>query len=150
MMGLPEKFARGILNSNFIDNEGQPSIQLFVFEDKSLNTISNNLELSINLLSDVDAITQLLNETSTKYLGDLLYKEGVVVLSTECFHLMSAFPNNRKYGLAIKEDALPNNQYHGNLLMKSGVSKPIRMKIAYAIFQNCFLDYINGRNLTTD
>lgn len=145
-MDMPERFARGVNIKDNLSEDGHPSYLLYRFQDKDLNPITNKLELSINLIYEEEAITQLLNARSTNNPDEILYKYGVVISSMDVFQQISSAPNMKKYLLTIVKDALPNNEYHGNIQMINETRKNVRTSIAHSIAQICFLELISNPN----
>lgn len=146
MMDLPDKFIRGIKSSSELDDDGVPAASVFMFDDKLTKPERNLAEISINWVDNDKVMENTLKEESTKFPGELLYKKGVAVLSTEEYHKICTSPNNKQNGLHYERDKLPDKPYHGNLLLQIGTNKRVKLRIAYSIIQTCFIEIIENKH----
>jgi len=143
-MQEPEKCIRGILNLDFIDEDGVANIGLFQFRKRE--PADDWCEASINWMDDERTIVFTLNQT--KLNGELKYKIGIAILprsELDRIKKRHGFAGHFKY----KRAPLPDNSYHGNLLLKNNIlparSKMLRNILAFSSQIHRREDIINQR-----
>ena len=126
-MNYPANFIRGIPNENTME-EDYPKADLFKNFEVNPNRSDDYKELSINWADDKGALKIIFNQKK----GDteeLQFKVGGAVIATEDLEALRKKPqicDKFKY----ERNPLPDNTYHGNLLLRISASKPIRDMIA--------------------
>lgn len=118
---FPDYFLRGLSNKNYISN-GMVVQDAFQFVD--FNREDNKRELSINWLDDEEALTNILSQRKDS--GKLQFPAGVAKLEMSTVMMVLANLKNAGY-FSYERSPLPNNIYHGNLLLDNSVEKPIRL-----------------------
>lgn len=124
-MEFAKDFWRGIPNSSFISNN-RLSAQAFQFDDNPDRTDSYR-ELSINWNDEPESLEVLLSQRKEKD-DQIQFKAGAARIEVANLKLLFSsfiFDNSFKY----ERSPLPNNRFHGNLLIKSGLDKPERTMI---------------------
>ena len=118
----PDEFLRGIPNKDFI-SDGQVLPNAFQFED--LNRTDKKSELSINWLDDEGAIQVAIDQRKAN--GKIQFVGGVARLNRSMVQLV--LTNIRQNAVSYERARLPENPYHGNILIDSSIEKPIRLLI---------------------
>lgn len=125
-MDYPSNCLRGIPNPSYFNPDGTVGSHLFYFEANDHRTDGWN-DLSINW-EDNDSVSEFtLSQKNPD--GGLQFKGGLVVLPRDELDRL----NNRplvKGLLSYERDALPDNPFHGNLLLQANTSKPTMKLIA--------------------
>ena len=131
-MNYPEKLLRGIPNKNDIDEEGNPSSHLFQFSERCgvPQREDGFREESINWYDNEGALKQLL--TQKKDDGSLQFRVGAAVLFRSDIDQIKKF-SVVKQRLDYERRVIPENEYHGNLLLKKDTPKSIMKRIAASI-----------------
>ncbi len=131
-MGFPNLFIRGISNKQDLDEESIVLSGAFDFQEVSREDEYGN-ELSINWIDDDGAIDEAKNKEKEN--GELQFKAGLAILNRTKIDLFfhDHIEQNR---FNYERDALPNNKYHGNLLINKSVKKSI-VKILKASLSLC-------------
>ena len=125
-MDYPSKILRGIPNKEFLDEYGNPHTSLFNFSRPSSDRNDNNIEESINWEDDEDAIRFTLEQKKD---GRIQFSEGIAVMSrSEVDRLCIRMVVKNK--LTYERKKLPENKYHGNLLLANDTPKKLKAKIA--------------------
>ena len=106
----PKEFLRGIPNKDFISG-GHVNANAFQFDD--VGRQDGNKELSINWLDDAEAITLALSQRKEN--GKIQFSAGVARLDLDYVKLI--FQSISVGIFSYERSALPDNQYHGNLLL---------------------------------
>ena len=134
--GYPESFYRGLTNKDCRTQEGFIAAGAFLFDEYDPGHRNDEYrELSINWKDDSGSLTRLLNQhkphSETKQ-----FKEGCCEVSVAKMKLVlkahidqSYFSYERRKIEADEENDIEANPYHGNLLMKHGVSNGLRKQI---------------------
>lgn len=123
-MDFPSNFCRGVIR---VDNQYFSRVDLADSPDAvplPLSAVFNGFdlpdpprsdgfyELSINWVDNNDAITHLFNQKKDKH---YTYSGGVCIVELAIYkNLMNRISGKLDY----ERDVLPENEYHGNLLMK--------------------------------
>ena len=128
-MDYPDNCIKGIPNNTFITNEGTPTANLFYFPENPSRG-DEWVEQSINWEDGDSAVEFTLNQK--KDTGEIHFKGGAAILSRNELERLNNRPQIKGL-LSYERKPLPNNRYHGNLLMKSGTSKQTMKLIASAI-----------------
>lgn len=117
---LPKKIIRGIPNHTYIDDDGYPKYTLFYeFASNPAREIER-LELSINWYDNTSALAQIFEQKKND--GEYQFKIGGVVLSKDELDRQRSRPAVQGL-LSYERYKLEDNDYHGNLLLKKGLSK---------------------------
>ena len=120
---LPKEFLRGITNKDFVKN-GHVMQTAFQFDEATRE--DNMKEASINWLDDEGAITVALNQRKEN--GKLQFVAGIARLDLSRVKLILA---SLPEGLFSYERApIPDNKYHGNLLVSNNADKQMRLLIS--------------------
>lgn len=133
-MDYPEKFIRGISNSDFIDKEGRASAALFQFLD--MKRADEFYESSINWYDDEEALQHIMNQRKEKEETKFQFKCGAAIIARSEADRIIANPLYKDI-FAYERFPIAGNQYHGNLLRKDNViKKPIQNVIAASLAMN--------------
>jgi hypothetical protein len=128
-MPYPEKMLRGISDQNSIDADGRVSAGAFQFRP-SATRVDAFEEASINWYDDEESLKLILNQQKDD--GSLQFKFGIAVLPKECVDRMKTTLTG-KGSIDYERSLLPDNKYHGNLLMLNSLTKQIRSTISGAL-----------------
>jgi hypothetical protein len=128
-MNYPERLIRGISNADFIDSEGRATAMLFQFDDAEKDGFC---ECSINWYDNADAMKLLLDQKKQGNENTYQFKIGAAVLLRSWLDEMINRPNC-KDALKYERAEIDENPYHGNLLRKIGLTKPINNMLAACI-----------------
>ena len=118
----PKEFLRGISNKDFIQN-GYVLATAFQFEDQG--RVDNKTEASINWLDDDGAIIIALAQKKDN--GKLQFPAGIAKLNLENVKLVLRSFSEEEF--SYERAPVEGNQYHGNLLLKSTISRPVKQLI---------------------
>lgn len=133
----PESFLRGISNKDFISKDGYVLPSAFQFDDGLRN--NGKKELSINWYDCEDALVTALEQKRED--GRKQFSVGVAKLDLVRVKIfLGAFIENNTFFYERQE--LPENPYHGNLLIPENLSKPVRSLISSG------LALVAGTNVT--
>ena len=128
-MKLPDNCIKGIPNKDFLEDNGYPQSRLFYFEER--HTRSDGLiEQSINWEDDDLAIEFSLNQKKEN--GERQFKAGVAIISRHEIDRLNKQPTVGG-ALSYERQPLPNNCYHGNILLQADIKKTRRKMIAAAL-----------------
>lgn len=126
-LGYPISFYRGLANKDFISN-GQVLASAFQFDDKIRE--DGYKELSINWDDDDNSLNILL--TQRKDNGKIQFVAGAAKLDLQRVNLiLNEHINNGNFKYERRQ--LPQNKYHGNLLLCGTVNKQIRSLISHGL-----------------
>jgi hypothetical protein len=128
-MAFAKELIRGIMNSDQMAGD-YADASLFKNFEAAEGRNDGFLELSINWYDDIEALTSILHQKKDN--GELQYKVGAAILPRKIIDEFRKRPI-AKDRLAYERKAEPGNDYHGNLLLKEGVSKKERNIIASGI-----------------
>ena len=126
-MSYPDECIRGISDVSCV-TEDKPTSHLFNFKDEN-NRSDGWCEQSINWKDDEYSIQFTLKQQKN---GDVQFKVGIAIISRDQLDKLNRRPAIAGI-LSYERDALENNQYHGNLLLKTNTPKPIRKMVAAGI-----------------
>lgn len=129
IMSYPDNCIRGIPNKSFLIEDGSIGSHLFHFKPED-GREDGWIEQSINWEDDDLAIEFTLNQTKEN--GERQFKAGVAKIPRDEIDRLSRLPTVNGI-LSYERRAVENNQYHGNLLLKTNVPKPTMRKIAAGI-----------------
>jgi hypothetical protein len=134
----PQEFARGILNSDFLDKD-LPNANLF-YEFKDGSRTDGKAELSINWVDNENAIA-ILKEQKGKDPKKPQYSCGVSLFSTDELKRLCVKNQYCKNTLDYERKSIDGNEFHGNLLLIKEANSNIKRRnmIAATIVTNCFL-----------
>ncbi len=118
-MSYPDNCIRGISVTDHLTQEGTASTALFQFKER---TNDNWSELSINW---DDGNVLEFTFTQRKDDGELQFNVGAVVIPTNKIDDLINLPTASGH-LAYERQPLPDNRYHGNILLNSNISKPLK------------------------
>jgi hypothetical protein len=136
MEHYPNNLIRGVANRSELNEEGLPSINLFLFRPNESRS-DNKLELSINWCDDkTKALSIAMNQMKGDESGDFQFKVGVAVLSRERLDLVKkSLICMGKIG--YERAPIENNEFHGNIVCTAGLSKQtmaiIRSSLAISV-----------------
>lgn len=118
-MTLPENCIKGIPNDQFLTPEG--GVYTNVFEFATGHRSDGWMESSVNWQDDEHALAFTLAQTRSD--GALQFRAGAAILSRYEIDSLIARPNigNR---VSYERQTLPENSYHGNILLSANTSKP--------------------------
>lgn len=131
-MCYPEELLKGI-PKDFIDENGLPQARLFHFGEKSgvpMRADDFNEE-SITWNDDPEAKELLLCQRKGNS-QELQFKCGIAILSRKALDGVKVLPL-AKDKLDYERAIIPDNKYHGNLLLKKDVPKHVMKYIAASI-----------------
>lgn len=127
-MPFPEDCIRGISYAGQLLEPDVAGIGLFQFQE--VERADDWDELSINWNDDDGAIESILNQEKED--GTPQFRIGAAYLSRERVDQAKADPAG-KGRVAYERRALPDNPYHGNILLRRGTEKLIRRRIQHAL-----------------
>ena len=130
MLDYPDELLRGISNNDFIDEEGRASALLFQFDDADRQ--DGYMEASINWFDDEYSLKLMLAQRKQNDDTTYQFKIGVAILSRDRLDLIVKSPN-AKNAISYERQKLYMNPYHGNILLKSGLTKQIRLMLAGSV-----------------
>lgn len=124
---FPQEFLRGLASKDFVC-DGHVMASAFQFDE--VGRADNMLEASINWLDDEGAIDIALNQRK-KENGKIQFSAGVARLDLEQVKLFlySFAPGTLSYERA----SLPENNYHGNLLLPNTMKKAVKLQLMNAL-----------------
>lgn len=128
-MNYPEKLIRGIASNDYIDSEGRLSSAAFQFEASRNHEKTD--EASITWYDNEEALNIAWNQKSSFREG-IQFKAGVAILSRKMLDVVIHRPNVMN-ALDYERRPTQDNPYHGNLLMKQGLSNGIKRSIIGAL-----------------
>ena len=127
-MSYPDECLKGIPNESFITQDKKISAHLFYFKDEHIRP-DGWCRQSINWNDDDNSIQHTLNQKNN---GNVQFKIGVVLLSRAELDKISRRPLINGM-LSYERDPLPDNRYHGNLLLKTDYSDRTMKMVAATI-----------------
>lgn len=126
-MGYPDNCIKGIPNEKeFLIPDGSVAAHLFHFKPEPRRTDSRD-EQSVNWEDDDSAVPFTLAQR--KEGGERQFRGGVAILPRAEIDRINRRPTVGGI-LSYERQALPDNPYHGNILLRAGVPKPTMKKIA--------------------
>jgi len=139
-MCYPDELLRGIPNHGFIEDE-YPTSVLFYFEkrDDQPDRADGYQEQSINWRDDDGALTLLISQRKPD--SSIQFKAGAAVLSRCELDRLISRPA-LKQRLSYERSGTADNRYHGNLLLRKGVSNRAMKMIAASIATWCVSEII--------
>ena len=123
---FPDNGIRGVCNNQYVLENGSIGSALFFFENK-FHRDDGWTELSINWEDDLAAIEFTLKQKKPD--GEIKFKEGAVKFPRAEIHRIANFESYKGL-LSYERQPEKKNPYHGNILLKSGVSKKKMKNIA--------------------
>ncbi len=122
---FPESCIKGISAQDQIGQGGNAAPHLFNFKDKIRP--DGWKEQSINWNDDEEAISFTLSQERDN--GSIQFAYGVAILPT---HEIERVKRHIKVpsALSYERDALPGNRYHGNILLRGDIQKPLMRMIS--------------------
>ena len=123
-MPYPEYCLKGIKAKDCISDDGE--IEAHLFEFKKRND-SEDWRQSVNWQDDDLAIEFTLRQTKPD--GTLLFKHGIVSVSRREIDRINSRPSINGV-LSYERDQLPDNPYHGHLVLEARIPKRKMWKIA--------------------
>jgi len=127
-MPYPDNCIKGIPNANCLLDDGAiASLTLFAFHgDRSRS--DGWIEESINWMDDEHAIDATLAQTKD---GDFQLKVGVALIPRSELDKLKKRTGTGSFD--YERARLPDNDYHGNLLLKEDVEKTLKTMIRSAL-----------------
>ena len=128
MTEYPEELLRGIScnNEQFITPEGYPTQAVFRFDEYNPERKDGFRELSINWVDDEVAVDLLLKQINPRN-NQLQFQGGYCKIRKSSFNSMNVYFDkghlNYERRPCEANGANSENKYHGNILMKDGLSK---------------------------
>jgi len=141
MYSYPDKFLKGIPNSDKVDEDDAPTSDIFYFT-KNEERDDDFLENSINWDDEPESAEHILKRINLKKENDeLQFKAGYAIM---CRHQLDHLLTRplMKGVVSYERNVLSDNKYHGNLLVLYSISKPKMKRIAATIVLNCFEERI--------
>ena len=126
---FPDKCIRGIINRSCLEDDYTASINLFPFHDHGCRT-DGWIPESINWIDHKNVISFTLNRRNVD--GELQFTVGIAVLprnELDRLRRRTGFLDGLKY----ERDPLPENDYHGNILLSNSLSKTKKRMIRDAL-----------------
>lgn len=128
-MEYSKDFWRGLSNQSFITNN-RPNINAFQF-DENPDRKDSFKELSINWNDDPKSLEILLNQRKEKD-NQIQFKAGAARIEFTMLKMMiSPYLNDGSF--SYERSSLTHNQFHGNLLVKTDLSKHERATIQHSL-----------------
>ena len=128
-MQFPDEWLKGIPNKKeYITDDNRLASHLFHFKPEFLRT-DGWVEQSINWNDDENSITYTLSQEKN---GEIHFKAGLAVLSRHELHKINKKPQVNDM-ISYERAPLPDNKYHGNLLLKHPHSNKTMKMIAATI-----------------
>ena len=128
----PDLLIRGISSSDYIDSEGRASAALFQFTDNDSERMDGYIEASINWYDDDEALKLTLEQRKKNDEAAHQFKVGAAILARHRIDNLINSPN-AKNAMTYERRAIEGNPYHGNLLMKSNLTKSIKTMLAASV-----------------
>lgn len=125
-MSFPDNSIKGIPNVSFFTQEGTVSSHLFHFK-KNPERNDEFTENSINWQDDADCIAFTLNQRKTG--NAYQFSAGVAIVPREEIDRLKNRPTVKDL-ISYERNTLPDNPYHGNILLDKSVSQPVMKKLA--------------------
>lgn len=125
-MSYPDRFIRGIPNNQYIIEGGMLRQDIFYYEGHA-DRGDGWVERSINWEDDGDAISFSLTQRNPD--GTKQFSYGITIIDTEFIRDIRDLPPTQGF-LAYERKSQVFNNYHGNILMKAGVSKHLTRLIS--------------------
>lgn len=138
-MNYPEKLIRGISNNDFVDKEGRLLCSAFQF-DENPDRIDDLLEASINWHDDSDALQEAF-ERKKNNSAEYQFKAGIAVLSRSKIDEVIVNAKCTKE-FSYERNIMPDNKYHGNLLLAKSTSKQLKNAVVGMIALLCVEDLV--------
>ncbi len=129
-MTYPDHLLRGVYNDEYIGPDNEPTSTLFYFDYNKPPRDDGLRAFSINWHDDDGALDSIFLQRKDD--KTLQFKAGAAVLSRADLDL-ACHNHIVSQHLHYERQVLPNNKYHGNLLLEASVQKPRMHKIASAI-----------------
>jgi len=128
-MCYPDNCLRGISNQSQVQEDDLVGTDVFYFLDDHTRA-DGTFEQSINWDDDENAIPFTLSQRRQD--ESLQFRGGVAVIARCDLDRLSKLP---AFGEALSYDrqSLPENPYHGNLILAAGISKVRRKAIAVTL-----------------
>lgn len=127
-MSFSDNLLRGLTIPDALTDEGTVSSQVFQFKEEHSRD-DGWIEQSINWEENDDVLSFTLDQIKDD--GSFQFKMGIVRLERKEIDKLNARPTiKNKNLLSYEKQPLPDNCYHGNILLKSSVSKPTKRMIA--------------------
>lgn len=126
-MCYPDYLIRGIPHPDFLDEDNLPSASLFYFNKPESVRLPGYREESINWHDDDAAITHTFNQRKDD--GSIQFRVGIAILLRSELDKIKNNPNVRQR-FDYERHALPENPYHGNMLLRTNAPKDLIRKIA--------------------
>lgn len=126
---FPDKFIRGIINRSYLEDDNTASIALFSFHDQGCRT-DGWIPESVNWMDGENVISFTLNQRNED--DELQFAAGIAILlrgDLDRLRRRTGFSDKLKY----ERDPLPQNDYHGNILLSNSLSKTKKRMIRNAL-----------------
>ena len=135
MNAFPDLLLKGISDQQYLDEEGGVAANLFYFELQRVYSERNDefVEGSICWKDNEEAVDLLMNQKKN---GDIQFKYGAAVINRYEIDRLRKIPQYRSK-LNYERNPLPENPYHGNLLLNRTTGKQVMRKLAGAIATTC-------------
>jgi len=125
-MAYPDNCLRGIPNENQVQEDGLVSTDLFFFNEQKVRQ-TGEFEHSINWVDDPSVIPFTLSQKKSD--DSLQFGGGIAMIPRAEIDRTSKLPT-LDGALSYDRQPLPENLYHGNLILAAGISKQRRRLIA--------------------
>jgi len=128
-MALPDKCIRGIPNDTYLEDGLLVSYNLFPF-DKTRCRQDGWVPESINWMDNENVIGFTLSQKKEN--GEEQFKAGVAILFRDELDKLK-----RRTGITeildYERSPLPTNDYHGNILLRNGISSTLKTMVRSAL-----------------
>jgi len=143
-MDYSEQFLRGVSDESHIGEGDSISSAAFYFTGKKPleERTDGNDEESIFWRDDEGADELILGQKKAD--GKIQFKAGAVIVDRSLFDNLAKFPLIKGL-LGYERHELPENKYHGNLLLKKTVDKRRMQNIAGSIATLCCVGVIKQK-----
>jgi hypothetical protein len=133
-MQYPKELIRGITNNTLL-SDGYAGSALFSFQEtlESENRSDDFLELSINWRDDDGAIELLMNQKKNEHYQ---FASGVALIKRRRIDQIRK-SRQMETKLSYERQSIPENPYHGNLLLHKSVDPQVKKIIQATIACEC-------------
>ena len=138
MSDFPDNCIRGIQKlKNVYQDTNTVSAQLFIPDERTIkNRSDGGQETSINWEDDETVLDFTLNQKDENDQNRLLFPNGAVKLPRSEMDKLIADANISN-AISYERNPLANNVYHGNIVFRDGLSKPMITMIANVLALYC-------------
>lgn len=132
---FPEMFIHGIVSEANIEDNVPTVEYLSRFKDNPDRENFDFKELSINWYDCDRALEKILNQRNSD--GEYQFQYGAILLLTTELEKLAKKPQVRNY-LRYERYPLPDNEFHGNLLLLKSAQKHHKFMVVSGLILDCF------------